>query len=59
MTLFQQRLTQLRAAHAALVTRSNPIDPTWNNGVFERYAFPCVTAAHVPLEWRYDLNPAD
>jgi 4-O-beta-D-mannosyl-D-glucose phosphorylase len=57
MTLFQQRLTQLRAAHAALVTRSNPIDPMWNNGVFERYAFPCVTAAHVPLEWRYDLNP--
>lgn len=57
MTLFEQRLTQLRAAHAALITRSNPIDPEWNNGVFERYLLPVVTAAHVPLEWRYDLNP--
>src|SRR5512136_841172 len=57
MTLFEQRLTQLRAAHAALIIRSNPIDPEWNTGVFERYRYPVVTAAHVPLEWRYDLNP--
>lgn len=27
-----------------------------NNGVFERYENPIVTAAHTPLHWRYDLN---
>jgi 4-O-beta-D-mannosyl-D-glucose phosphorylase len=57
MTLFQQRLIQLRAAHVARITRLNPIDPAWSNGVFERYLYPAVTAVHVPLEWRYDLNP--
>jgi 4-O-beta-D-mannosyl-D-glucose phosphorylase len=57
MTLFQSRLAHLRAAHEALIAQSNVIDPDWYNGVFERYRFPVVTAAHVPLEWRYDLNP--
>ena len=57
MTLFQQRLTQLRADYITLINRSNPLDPAWSNGVFERYVHPVVTAAHVPLEWRYDLNP--
>ena len=27
------------------------------NGIFERYKYPILTAAHTPLEWRYDLNP--
>ena len=57
-TLFKTRLARLSAEYEALITRSNPIDPTWNNGVFERYTYPVVTAAHVPLSWRYDLNPA-
>jgi 4-O-beta-D-mannosyl-D-glucose phosphorylase len=57
MTLFQSRLAHLRAAHEALITRPNVIDPDWHNGLFERYRYPVVTAAHVPIEWRYDLNP--
>ncbi len=56
--LFQQRLARLTAEHEALVTRPNRPDPAWPNGVFERYEHPVLTAAHVPLEWRYDLSPA-
>lgn len=56
MTPFQSRLAQLRAAHAALIARHNVIDPDWHNGWFERYRYPVITAAHVPIEWRYDLN---
>jgi 4-O-beta-D-mannosyl-D-glucose phosphorylase len=26
------------------------------NGVFDRYEFPALTAAHAPIPWRYDLN---
>jgi 4-O-beta-D-mannosyl-D-glucose phosphorylase len=57
MTLFSQRLARLRADHEALIARPNEIDMTWDNGVFERYRYPVVTTAHVPVEWRYDLNP--
>jgi len=29
------------------------------NGIYERYERPVLTAAHTPLFWRYDLNPAN
>jgi len=51
-------LQRLRAEHEALVTRPNRVDRNWRNGLFERYENPILTAAHTPLEWRYDLNPA-
>ncbi|MCA0293893.1 MAG: glycosidase [Actinobacteria bacterium] len=51
-------IEELRAAHEALLARPNPEDERWYNGIHARYANPVLTAAHVPLEWRYDLNPA-
>jgi 4-O-beta-D-mannosyl-D-glucose phosphorylase len=42
----------------ALLRRKNEVDPLWSNGLFERYQYPVLTAAHTPLFWRYDLNPA-
>lgn len=55
---FSQALNQLRAEHEALLTRPNPADSRWYNGIYTRYAHPVLTADHAPLEWRYDLNPA-
>jgi 4-O-beta-D-mannosyl-D-glucose phosphorylase len=55
---FTSRLSSLRARHEALISRPNAVDPGWDNGVYERFEHPVVTAAHIPLEWRYDLNPA-
>jgi 4-O-beta-D-mannosyl-D-glucose phosphorylase len=57
MTTFDQRLKFLTVQHEALVTRPNEIDNTYSNGIYERYRYPVVTAAHAPLFWRYDLNP--
>jgi 4-O-beta-D-mannosyl-D-glucose phosphorylase len=55
---FDKRLAGLQAEHHALLTRPNRVDETWSSGVFERYVYPVATAAHTPLAWRYDLNPA-
>ncbi len=57
MNSFEARLKFLQAQHEALITRPNEVDSTWSNGVFERYRYPVLTAAHTPLFWRYDLNP--
>jgi 4-O-beta-D-mannosyl-D-glucose phosphorylase len=43
--------------HEALITRKNPVDKDWYNGVFTRYEYPVLTHAHAPVYWRYDLNP--
>jgi 4-O-beta-D-mannosyl-D-glucose phosphorylase len=55
---FQTRLAHLQAEYDALITRPNPPDENWSNGMFERYRHPVLTAAHTPLFCRYDLNPA-
>ena len=55
---FAQRLARLRSDQEALLSRRNETEPSWSNGIFERYRDPVVTAAHVPLDWRYDLDPA-
>ncbi len=54
---FTQRLSVLQKDAEALIGRPNePLYP--GNGIITRYRYPILTAAHVPLHWRYDLNPA-
>lgn len=56
MDAFKHRLAKLTEAHETLITRINrKIEP--GNGIFDRYQNPVLTAAHVPVSWRYDLNP--
>ncbi len=55
---FEQKLARLRTSHESLVSRPNTIDEGWYNGVYDRYRHPVLTAAHFPIEWRFDLNPA-
>ena len=56
-TLFKQRLHALQQQYETLLQRQNtPLEDT--NGIVRRYTFPVVTNGHIPLEWRYDLNPA-
>ena len=57
-TLFDKNLLTLRHLHEKLIDQGNEVDPSWYNGIFDRYRRPVVTAEHVPLDWRYDLNPA-
>ena len=56
MTKFPKNLKVLKQSHAALLKRRNTVDASFYNGWFERWKNPVVTAEHVPLEWRYDLN---
>ena len=28
------------------------------NGIYERWSHPVITREHIPLDWRYDLNPS-
>ena len=55
MLSFYERKARLESAWRALLERPNR--PLEGNGVYERYAYPALTAAHAPLEWRYDFSP--
>lgn len=54
--IFEKRLAEVTASYEVLVCRKNePVQP--GNGIFERYRYPVLTAAHTPLFWRYDMSP--
>lgn len=52
----KERIAELFKKHENLLERKNePLSD--GNGVFQRYKYPILTAAHTPVFWRYDLNP--
>ena len=55
-TTFQDRKVALEKEHKILIEKTNTPQDTAGNGIYERYKNPVVTAAHVPLNWRFDLN---
>ena len=69
MTTFEQKVKTLRQQHEALLTRRNEPVTTADgnfgtfrfsqNGIYEKYRFPVLTAEHIPLEWRYDFSEKD
>lgn len=52
---FFDRLTAMEKRHELLLGQSNQKAEN-GNGIFDRYKYPVLTAAHTPLFWRYDLN---
>jgi 4-O-beta-D-mannosyl-D-glucose phosphorylase len=55
-TAFRERLEKLQKAYDQLISRANVVAPE-SNGVYDRYQYPILTAAHTPLTWLYDFNP--
>lgn len=53
---FNDRLAALRLVHESLISQTNTPKGGYN-GIYQRYKNPILTAAHVPLQWRFDLNP--
>lgn len=52
---FDERVSAVKSYYEELISRKNrPVFP--GNGIFERYAFPILTAEHTPVFWRYDMS---
>ena len=53
---FQERKSALEKQHKTLLEQKNEPQEIVGNGIYERYKNPVVTAAHIPLNWRFDFN---
>ncbi len=51
---YEERLKWLKETHKELLGKKNV--QIEGNGIFVRYENPVLTAAHAPIEWRYDLH---
>ncbi len=52
---FNARVAEETAKYEALITRKNEKTDDYN-GIYDRYKYPVLTAAHAPLIWKYDFN---
>jgi 4-O-beta-D-mannosyl-D-glucose phosphorylase len=52
---FNKKVQQLTKNHKAFLSTKN-VKVKNGNGIYQRYMNPVVTAEHIPLFWRYDLN---
>lgn len=53
---FTDRFTDLCWKQEELFSRKNIYADRYN-GIVNRFMYPVITRDHIPLEWRYDLNP--
>jgi len=56
MNNFEKRYQFLNEAYGQLINRKNEKEESLN-GIYNRYRYPVLTAAHIPLNWKYDFNP--
>lgn len=55
-SLFKRRYAQISEEHENLLSLNNEALFS-ENGIYCRYKNPILTRNHIPLHWRYDLNP--
>lgn len=53
---FTSLMNSVIEKHESLLARPNGMLDS-KNGVYNRYEHPILTAEHIPLPWRYDVNP--
>lgn len=50
------KIKKIKKLHAKLIGKKNKAISK-SNGIYKRYKYPVLTAEHIPIHWRYDLNP--
>lgn len=54
--MFNERYYIEKEKYDRLVARKN-IKSDFYNGIYDRWEYPVLTNEHIPLTWKYDLNP--
>ena len=54
--MFKERYEKEKVKYKALVTRKNKKSEEYN-GIYSRWVYPILTREHIPIHWKYDLNP--
>ncbi|MBQ8639999.1 MAG: glycosidase [Lachnospiraceae bacterium] len=55
MKLHEQYFVEKNKLEKLIATKNRKSD--FYNGIYDRYENPVLTREHIPVEWKYDLNP--
>lgn len=54
--MFNERYYVEKEKYETLLARKN-VKTDFYNGIYDRWKYPVLTKEHIPLTWKYDLNP--
>lgn len=54
--MLSERYFVEKEKYEKLIARKN-VKSNFYNGIYDRYEYPVLTRDHIPLTWKYDLNP--
>ncbi|UOK63513.1 glycosidase [Paenibacillus sp. OVF10] len=54
--MIHPKYKELLEKQEQLLSRTNEINSSFYNGIYDRYQYPVITRHHVPLHWRFDLD---
>lgn len=55
--MFTPKIEELMRRNDAIVQRPNKRDENFYNGIYDRWENPVLTRDHIPVFWKYDMNP--
>jgi 4-O-beta-D-mannosyl-D-glucose phosphorylase len=55
--MFKEEYERQLARYNGTIHRKNQKNENYYNGIYDRWRYPVLTREHIPLSWKYDLNP--
>lgn len=55
--MFKENYERQLARYNSIVNRKNQKNENFYNGIYDRWKYPVLTREHIPLTWKYDLDP--
>jgi 4-O-beta-D-mannosyl-D-glucose phosphorylase len=55
--MYTAKINELINDYEQLISRKNSINKDFYNGIYDRWQNPVLTRNHVPIFWKYDMNP--
>lgn len=55
--MFTAKINELLNQYREVISRPNSVDESFYNGIYDRWQNPVLTRDHIPVFWKYDMNP--
>ena len=55
--MFKENYERQLARYNSIIHRKNQKNENFYNGIYDRWKYPVLTREHIPLTWKYDMNP--
>ena len=55
--MYKENYERQLARYNGIIHRKNQKNENFYNGIYDRWKYPVLTREHIPLFWKYDLNP--